>query len=260
MAALTFRRAGFLIDWSIRMRTILLLAVAMALAVAPLSSQNTKAFQVGLSYNSFSDPIWRHPDGSGEIPTGQTSKAVGGRAGIILSGERAGLSADVWVFSASFEDLTFSNSTLSGGNDPEWANLPGLRDDPVTYSSAKYALGMVDLGIHWFPAADRPFSVVGLFGMGMRKQSFDVTGAKFPEWNGEKSFSEFSYSYGLGLRWSPVRRIALVADYRWVPGDSSYTCTDVGSHIEGPWYECDEGHSNRSLKSKLASAGLVVVF
>ncbi|NJD10299.1 MAG: porin family protein [Gemmatimonadetes bacterium] len=131
------------------------------------------------------------------------------------------------------------------------------------YDSPSDTLGNMDLSLHWFPVPNT-LSLYGLLGMAMRKETFEVSNA-FADWdNGAKSYSEFTYGYGVGARLALLNRIVLNADYRWLPGDLSMTCNDVGKLIKdyGSYglYECDTNiETSTKNKSKLAALGMSII-
>jgi hypothetical protein len=232
-----------------RSRVALLVPLIVA-ASTPLGAQGSAdlTFTLGAGHFGLSNPIWRKPSGHEEVALDQSSSAAGPRAGVLLTAGRIGVGAELFLFNSSFSRFSIPR-------------YEGLGDTTTTlYDNPRYALSNVDLTVHWFPAP-HTLSIYGLLGMAMRKESFRISGA-FAEWdNGAKSYSEFTYGYGVGARLAVLGRLALSADYRWMPGDRSTSCNDVGKLIKdyGTYglYECDTDiESYTKNHSKLASVGV----
>lgn len=98
--------------------------------------------------------------------------------------------------------------------------------EPSTFDvrNAEFGLFLFDLVIHVLPWESGPVSLFGDLGMDWRSDSYTVSGAESPfqSYNGKQEHSEFGFSYGLGLRFSPFRYISLFTEYRLSPGDLSY--------------------------------------
>lgn len=226
---------------------LLVSIAASAVAQTPVRTE----ISLGAGYFNLGNPIWRKPSGHEEVTLGQSGSSYGPRIGFMVSGTKAGLGAELFGFSKSFPQFAI----------PRYESA----QDTVktTYDSPTYTLANMDLTLHWFPAPNT-LSFYGLLGMAMRKEAFTISGA-FGDWdNGSKSYSEFVYSFGVGARLAVLKRVALNADYRWIPGDNTTECSDVGKLIKnyGSYglYECNTNLSSYTTHySKLASVGLQLI-
>ena len=234
------------------MRTALWLwlAVSVVISSESVQAQSRNSVQLGVTYNGLSNPIWRSPSGHEEVNLGQSASVVGVRGGWLFLGERGGFGAELSGTHATFTDFRVPRSVdFPGSPVPDTAR--------ATYSSPSFTLGTFDLSAYWRPWRNGPVSTYGVLGMGLRKQSYRVSGAQFADWNGQKNNSEFIYSYGLGLRLG-ISHLALVGDYRLFPGDASTQCpTFLYSRGGYDYYLC-EGHSSTANYTKLASIGLLL--
>ncbi len=103
--------------------------------------------------------------------------------------------------------------------------------DPVkTYFSG-------DLIAGWIPDKAGMFALYGLLGLGMNSESYTLAGSDFPQWDGDQSYSEFIYSYGLGVKVTPVRPLSLYAEMRFIPGVLSAKLKYLYSDSEYDYYE-----------------------
>ncbi|HEX2695629.1 MAG TPA: hypothetical protein VHP61_07725 [Acidobacteriota bacterium] len=101
--------------------------------------------------------------------------------------------------------------------------------------------------------------IYGLLGLASSTEEYLISGSVFPEWNGNKSLSEFDYSYGLGVRFSPVKMLSAFTEFRFIPGDRT-------TEYKGYLYSDDTFDYFRNSRSytknysSLLSAGLSVNF
>lgn len=75
------------------------------------------------------------------------------------------------------------------------------------YSKPGYQVYFLDLLLHFVPVPEIPFSLYGFLGLGGDTEKYSPSGAIFPQWNGEKSITEFVYSYGLGSRLFAIKHL-----------------------------------------------------
>lgn len=192
---------------------------AHLLLLAPVVAQTDSTgghFDEGLyflgGYSSLDKPILRGPNGYQELPVPQTLPTTGYMGGYESIGERFGFGIGTAYWGVSLSD--FRSSVFE--NSPQ----------PSTFDvrNAEFSLFLFDLVIHVLPWESGPVSVFGHLGMGWRSDSYLVSGAQSPfeSYNGKHEHSEFAFSYGLGLRFSPFRYLSLFTEYRLAPGDLSY--------------------------------------
>src|SRR5687768_9268025 len=143
------------------------LVVLLAISASGALAQTNNTVQLGVTYNAFSDPIWRKSSGSQELKLGQSANVIGVRGGWQATGRKWGFGAEASGFSASFSDFRVPHNV-------EMSAPPGMSSDTGTtaYSSPSYVIGQFDMSAHWLPAAGKPASIYGIFGMGFRKQSY----------------------------------------------------------------------------------------
>lgn len=161
--------------------------------------------------SSLDKPILRGPNGYQEMPVPQTLSTVGYSGGYETIGERLGFGVGLAYWGVSLSD--FRSTVFEDSPYPDYFDV---RD-------ADFSLTLFDLIIHVLPWESGPVSVYGHLGMGWRANSYTVSGAESPfeDYNGKKEHSEFAFSYGLGLRFSPFNYVSLFTEYRLAPGDLS---------------------------------------
>jgi len=176
---------------------------------------------VTLLRTTYRDPFLREPGprgvGSREIQTGQTVQTVGGRVGWLATLRRFGIEAGLSYWRVGLSDFHYVN--------------PPTQSDSVAYSDASVGLLQGDILLLVMPARGVPLYVYGVLGMGQWRRAYTLSGSVFPEWDGPRTANEFEYTYGLGLRLSPIRQLSLVAEYRWVPGDLTSSIPAGGCYI-----------------------------
>jgi opacity protein-like surface antigen len=190
-------------------------------ARAPRSGGIHHSLSVTLFHTTWNDPFLREPNTAGfsssEIQTGQKVGTIGGRVGWLATLGRAGLEVGVSFLRVGLADFRYRN--------------PPMFDSAVTYSGVSIALVQADFLLLFKPARDIPLHVYGVLGMGQSRRAYTLSGSPFPEWDGPRKTNEFGYSWGFGLRLSPIRQFALFAEYRWVPGDLTSSIPAGGCYV-----------------------------
>lgn len=205
---------------------------------------------LALLSTSISTPILRPASGHGELAVPQTTRAWSPRLSGFLGAGNFGIEGGIsWLQT----DLTsFEASDFAVG-------APG--EAPTRYANPSWRLISVDLMLHWLPLRWLPVDLYGVLGMADWAYSYQVSGATFPEWNGAKGDNEFTYGYGLGLRLMPIRYVSLLAEIRWMQGDSSTALTDCTPIPDEPgWSWCHAGPSETKSSTRLVSIGAAVNF
>ena len=209
-----------------------------AAARSPRSGGIRHSLSVTLLRTTYHDPFLREPGPQGvgalELQTGQTVQTVGGRVGWLATIGRFGLEVGVSYLRTGLTDFHYFNPV----------SLP----DTVAYSNVSVGLVQADFLLLAKPSASVPLYVYGILGMGQSRRSYTLTGSVFPEWDGPRKASEFGYTYGLGLRLSPIRQLSLVAEYRWVPGDLTQSIPGGGCYV----YYSRNGRSDLSASVTVA--------
>jgi hypothetical protein len=177
-----------------------------------------KGFYLGALYSSISGPTFRFPSGSSELYVPQTTSTPGFMVGYEYNLTSFGFGLRVLYWHAAFKDF----------RSPDMPGAPVPVSEYVSYSSPKFTHISVDLLLQWFPVKKGYLGVYGLLGLASSTEAYTISGSVFPEWNGQKSLSEFDYSYGLGIRISPVKLISFYGELRWIPGD---TTTEAGDFL-----------------------------
>jgi opacity protein-like surface antigen len=194
---------------------------AGATAQAPRPDRFRSSLSVTVLRTTYHDPFLREPGPQGgssqELQTGQTVQTVGGRVGWLATFGRFGLEAGMSYLRVGLSDFHYFN--------------PPSQPDSVAYSNVAVGLLQADILLMAKPSTSVPLYVYGILGMGQWRRSYTLTGNVFPEWDGPRTANEFEYTYGLGLRLSPIRQFSLVAEYRWVPGDLTSSIPAGGCYI-----------------------------
>lgn len=236
-----------------RFGAILLVAAFVLLVAADASAQSAgekryfRGFYLGALYSSFSHPTFRLPSGFGELPVPQSASAPAFMLGYDIGKGGFGIGARLLYFHAAFK--TFAFSEQPGSNYPSFA----------TYTDPAFTHMSFDILLHWLPFRDLTLGIYGLLGLASSTEKYLVSGATFPEWNGSQNRSEFDYSYGLGIRFSPVKMLSVFAEFRLIPGD--LTTAYTGYLYSDDIYDY-YGHSRSYTinNSSLLSFGLSVNF
>ncbi len=229
------------------------LAIVLSLAgAASAQSAEKKAFRgfyLGALYSSMSNPHFRGPSGSGELPIPQSASAPGFMLGYDIGAGGFGLGARLVYFHAAYKSFA---TTEMPGMPVEWATFVQYADPKFTHISG-------DLMVYWLPFRGVTFGIYGLLGLASSSESYGISGSTFPEWNGLKSIGEFDYSYGLGLRFSPLRMISAFGEIRFIPGNLTTTYHDY-LYSDDTWDYFGHSHSYTANTSSLLSFGLSVNF
>ncbi|MBN2031250.1 hypothetical protein JW824_13530 [bacterium] len=207
----------------------------------------SKGFYITVMTSSINRPIFRQPGGSEEISIHQKKGTWSATAGLeyIVKLESFGLGGGI---AFSYWKTDFDNF--------------GFRDDftgsVTSYSNVKYRVFFFDFIIHILPISKLPLSFYGFLGMGSKNEKYDLSGAVFSEWDGSKSISEFSYSYGLGIRLFAIRHFSLFIEYRFIPGDVSSDLDYL--YTKDGWNYYAVGHGEIKNFAKILSFGLAFSF
>lgn len=207
------------------------LGILMPAAARPQAAEGGTAtvrsrmsYAVSVMQTRFSDPIFREPGpgGGSELPVSGSLTTWGIRGSATLWPiSRLGVEAGVLVLGrARFDDFVFTDEFGGGGSGSN-----------VSYDEPTVQLWFFDLGLRFRLTPRAPLFVSGVLGMGQERESYAITGAAFPEWNGSKTLSEFQYSYGIGAQVGPFRHVALFGEWRVVPGDLITEIPGGGCHI-----------------------------
>lgn len=198
------------------------------------------SFSVGALYSSFNNPTFRYPSGGEELYLPQSSFSPGFFAGYQYNISQLGFGARVIYWHTSFKDF-FSEE------------MPGSQTF-VNYIDPAFTHISFDLYIEWILTKKFHFGIYGLLGMASSTEKYDISGSSFPEWNGQKSLTEFDYSYGFGIKISPVKWVSVIAEIRWIPGDATHPLKFLYSQGIWNYYQVLPGYSTN--KTAIISTGL----
>ncbi len=166
-----------------------------------------RGFYLGGFYHSMGGPLFRYPSGSDELSISSTAGSVGFFAGYDF----------VWTSFGAGARLIYAGGAFPNFSAPE---MPNMTFGPkVKYTDPRLSFIFLDLMLSWYPAKSGLFGVYGFLGLGSGTESYTLSGSDFPEWNGAKSISEFDYSFGGGVRLTPIRYISLFGELRLIAGD-----------------------------------------
>lgn len=187
---------------------LLALAAALPLTAAEENAMGYRhtGFFISPSYYSFSTPLFRQPGGVSELAIDDSRSGFSLMAGYEYSLKSVSLAARLAYWGGSF----------TGFSCPEMPNSP--YPVYVKYADPKLSFYFLDVLVGWIPDKAGMFTVYGLVGFGFNSESYTLSGASFPDWNGAKSYSEFKYAYGLGVKVTPRRFISAFAEFRLLPG------------------------------------------
>jgi len=175
-------------------------------AVSAATAEPHRGFFLGAGYQSIGKPLFQYPGGGGEIVQEQSSGGLCLMGGYEYNGPRLGVAGRLSFFSGRFQ--SFLTPEMGGGS--QYTRY-------VKYDEPKVSFFFFDMIIQWFPV-ENVLAVYGFLGLGSGSESYTISGATFADWNGSKDYSEFDFSYGFGVRGSPIKLISLFAEIRWVPG------------------------------------------
>jgi hypothetical protein len=235
---------------SLRFLSVAIPTLALVLwLAAPSRARGTTGFQggfyVGASYGSLSNPTFRLPSGTGETSVSQSKSVPAFVAGYDIGSRYVGAGVRGTYFSADFESFATPQ-------------MPGAQEI-VGYADPKCSIFMTDLIVYWAPASSSIASVYGFLGLGGSSKKYTVSLSVFPEWNGAKSLSQFEYSYGLGARIRPVKRVSAFAEFRFIPGDQTIEGKNF-LYSDGVYDYYEYGDAYTSHFTRVLAAGLAVHF
>jgi Outer membrane protein beta-barrel domain len=199
-----------------------------------------RGFYIGAFYTGISTPTFRMASGGEELAVPQSSSTPGFMAGYQYDLGKFGFGARILYWHTSFKNF----------GAPEMPGSPTY----VSYADPAFTHISFDLIIEWVCVQTLRVGLYGFLGMGSSTESYTISGSVFPEWNGQKSLSEFDYSYGLGAKFSPIKLISIIAEIRWMPGDRT---TDLEYlYTKGGYDYFKVGDSYTTNFTTFASAGL----
>ena len=199
-----------------------------------------RGFYIGAFYSGLDTPTFRMPAGDEEMVVPQSAS---------LPGFMVGYQYDLRTFGFGGRIL-YWHTSLNNFGSPEMTGSPTY----VNYADPAFTHITFDLIIEWICVQKLRVGIYGFLGMGWSTESYTISGSVFPEWNGQKSLTEFDYTYGLGVKFSPLKLISLVAEYRWMPGDLSLDMKFLYSKGGYNYYEPQGSHTANF--TTIASAGL----
>ena len=189
---------------------IFIAGLAIGSIMIPASGQGSTSrhgFYIGGFYSSVANPTFRQAGTTTELPVPQTASAPGFLLGYHYDFGAVGVALQALYLHASYK--TFAYTDNPGAFTP---NFVQFGDPSLTHYSA-------DLIVQWFPMKSYYLGIYGFLGLGATTESYTVSNAAFMQWNGQTSRTDFDYSYGLGVRVSPVKLISLFGELRLMPGD-----------------------------------------
>jgi|GEM_PF-3289006 len=194
--------------------TGILLFASWSSAQSPGEKRYFKGFYVGALYSSLSNPTFRLPSGYEEVSIPQSASAPSFMLGYDFGWSGFGIGGRLLYFHAGLKPFVVSE--MPGSPYPTF----------VTYADPGFTHISFDILVHWLPFRDVTLGIYGLLGLASSTEKYLISGSTFPEWNGSKSLSEFDYSYGLGVRFSPVKLLSIFAEIRFIPGDLTTEYSD----------------------------------
>lgn len=210
---------------AVRFGLVILAAGALALCAIPASAQVSgerayfRGFYIGGMFSSLSNPTFRQPGGYGELPVPQSASGPAFMLGYDIGAGGFGLGARALYFHAAYQTFAVSEFPSSPYDSGQYTTFIQYADPGFTHIS-------LDLLVHWLPFRGLTLGIYGLLGMASSTEKYVISGSSIPEFNGSASRSEFDYSYGLGLRFSPVKMVSFFGEYRLIPGDLTTEYTD----------------------------------
>lgn len=209
-------------------------------------------FFVQTSYSMLDRPIFRPPDEGGrQIPVRLSKNAFGYAGGYESIGEQFGYGLGISYWSVAIPDFRYDAWEGTGSPTPTY----------VDFAQPVFKLLFFDMFLHVLPWERGPIDLFVHLGLGTRMNDYTITQAEVPfqDWVGTHSVSEFEFSYGIGIRYQPVRFLSVFAEYRLAPGDLDESS---GSNTETVIY-WSNGTSSSSSPSgtfsnytKIFSAGI----
>lgn len=200
----------------------LVVALLVVLVPSPASGQKPRskptpaartqptrhALSVTVFRTTYQNPFLPQPSGptewTGEVRTGQSATSTGGRLGWLLmfQGGRVGLELGVSYVGVQLADFTYSYG-------------------PVDYRDASVALLQGDFVLLGAPWRGVPLYLTAVVGTGLQRMSYTLAqSVALADFNGPRTFYRNGTSWGVGVRFSPIRQLSLVGEYRWEEGDT----------------------------------------
>jgi hypothetical protein len=196
-------------------------------------SRSQRGFYLGALYSGISNPTFRYPSGGEELAVKQSASSLGFLAGYQYDFERFGLGARAIYWHASFEDFNSED-------------MPGSQHY-VNYANPALTHISFDLLVEWIATKKFFVGIYGLMGMASSTESYNISGSDFPEWNDQKSLTEFDYSYGFGIKISPLKLVSVITEIRWIPGDGTqeldFLYSSGGYNYYNPGDEYTKNHT-----------------
>ena len=193
--------------------------ILLLLMLAPLSLRAVEGdsprqlrhngFYLAPGFAMVSKPLFRQPSGNSEASIPQKNNSI-----FFAGGWERSVNSILLGVRLAYWDNTYNDFSY-----PEMPNSP--YPVYVQYSNPKKTYMTGDIIVGWIPDKAGLFAVYGLLGLGLNHETYTLVGSTFSEWDGSQSYSEFFYSYGLGVKVTPVRPLSLYAELRLIPGASS---------------------------------------
>ncbi|MGA2586265.1 MAG: hypothetical protein ABSF88_04470 [Candidatus Aminicenantales bacterium] len=166
-----------------------------------------RGFYLGGFYHSMGGPLFHYPGEGEELSISATAGSMGFFAGYDFA----------WASFGAGARLIYAGGAFPNFSAPE---MPGMTFGPnVKYTDPKLSFIFLDLMLSWYPVESGLFGVYGYLGLGSGTESYTLSGSDFPQWNGAKSISKFDYSFGGGVRLTPIRYVSLFGELRLIAGD-----------------------------------------
>jgi hypothetical protein len=206
---------------------LFLLLPLTVMAVESVSGRQLRhsGFYLAPGYAMARTPLFRQPSGSSEAAIPQNNSAI-----LFAGGYEHSLRSIFFGLRFAYWRNTYHNFSY-----PEMPNSP--YPVYVQYSNPKKTYIYGDIIAGWIPDKAGMFGLYGLLGLGSNGESYTLSGSDFQEWNGQKSKSEFNYSYGLGAKFTPIHLLSLFGEFRLTPGVASPKLKYLGEDEKYYYYE-----------------------
>jgi hypothetical protein len=201
--------------------------------------KSQRGFYLGGVFTTIKNPTFRPI--SHEVVIPQTAYLPGFNGGYWLDTRHLGMGTRIFVWHTSFED--FATEEMPGS--------PTI----ISLSEPTFSHISLDLLLEWIIPRKSFFGIYGLAGLALSRESYFISGATFDIWNGEKNLTEFDYSYGLGIRISPIKWISIISEIRWIPGVATTPLKFLYSKNNVNYYAAS-GETRVKNKTPVISAGL----
>jgi len=203
-------------------------------------SRAQSGIYLGVLYSGISNPHFT-PRNSEEISVKQSTSSYGLLAGYQYNWYSIGLGARAVYWHPSFQ--TFSVGEMVG------SSFAG-----TTYSDPILTHISLDLLLEWIAIKKFYLGIYGLIGLASNTESYTISGSAFPELDGHKSITAFDYSWGLGIKVSPLKWVTALNEIRWIPGVGSTDLDPLGYSGGYYWYRI--GNTTSKNHMTILSAGL----